>query len=36
LPGCGYQLIIFRAHSGLLGSEGGIIKKTCLFTNEPL
>lgn len=35
LPGCGYKLIIFRAHSGLLGSEGGIINRTCLFTNEP-
>lgn len=30
-----YDLIIFRAHSGLLGSEGGTIKRTCLFTNEP-
>jgi len=35
LPGHGYELIIFRAHSGLLGSEGEVIKRTCLFTNEP-
>ena len=35
LPTYGYKLIIFRAHSGLLGREGEIIKKTCLFTNEP-
>ena len=35
LPGCDYKLIIFRAHSGLLGREGEIIKRTCLFTNEP-
>jgi hypothetical protein len=35
LPSCGYKLIIFRAHSGLLGSKGQTIKRTCLFTNEP-
>ncbi len=35
LPTYGYKLIIFRAHSGLLGSEGQIIKRTSLFTNEP-
>ena len=35
LPGHGYKLIIFRAHSGLLGREGKTIKRTCLFTNEP-
>jgi len=35
LPGYGYDLIIFRAHSGLLGREGETIEKTCLFTNEP-
>jgi hypothetical protein len=35
LPSCGYKLIIFRAHSGLLGSEGQTIPRTCLFTNEP-
>ena len=35
LPGYGYKLIIFRAHSGLLGSEGEVIERTCLFTNEP-
>jgi len=34
LTGHGYKLIIFRAHSGLLGSEEEIIKRTCLFTNE--
>ena len=35
LPSYGYGLIIFRAHSGLIGSEGEMIKRTCLFTNEP-
>jgi len=35
LPGNGYELIIFRTHSGLLGKEGEITKRTCLFTNEP-
>ncbi len=35
LPGYGYDLIIFRAHSGLLGREGETIEKTCLFTDEP-
>ena len=35
LPGLGYKVIIFRAHAGLLGMEGEIIKRTCLFTNEP-
>jgi hypothetical protein len=35
LPGYGYELIIFRAHSGLLSEEGRAIKRTCLFTNEP-
>ena len=35
LAGHGYKLIIFRAHSGLLGTEGKIIKRTCLFTNAP-
>jgi hypothetical protein len=34
LPSYGYKLIIFRAHSGLLGSEGQTIERTCLFTNE--
>jgi len=34
LPEPGYKLIIFRAHSGLLGSEGEVIERTCLFTNE--
>jgi hypothetical protein len=35
LPAHGYQLIIFRAHSGLLGAGGKTIAKTCLFTAEP-
>ena len=35
LPGLGYKVIIFRAHAGLLGMEGEIIERTCLFTNEP-
>jgi len=34
LPGRGYELIIFRAHSGILEGEGGTILKTTLFTNE--
>ncbi len=34
LPGYGYRLIIFRAHSGLLISEGEVIKRTSIFTNE--
>jgi hypothetical protein len=34
LPDQGYRLIIFRAHSGLLGSGGKAIPKTCVFTNE--
>jgi hypothetical protein len=35
LPSMGYKLIIFRAHAGILGSGGEMIKKTCLFTYEP-
>jgi len=35
LPGYGYELIIFRAHSGLIGSKEERIERTCLFTNEP-
>ena len=35
LPSHGYKLIVFRAHSGLLGSKGQTIRRTCLFTNEP-
>jgi len=35
LPSYAYDLIIFRAHSGLLGSNGKIIRRTCVFTNEP-
>lgn len=31
----GYKLILFRAHSGLLGRKGEAIKRTCVFTNEP-
>jgi len=34
LPGYGYDLIIFRAHSGLLAGSEGVINNTCLFTNE--
>ncbi|GAG80208.1 unnamed protein product, partial [marine sediment metagenome] len=34
LPGYGYELIIFRAHSGLLRGKGERIERTCLFTNE--
>lgn len=34
LPGYGYKLIVFRAHSGLLAAEG-VIRTTSLFTNEP-
>jgi len=34
LPSYGYELIIFRAHSGLLGNKGETIERTCLFTNE--
>ena len=30
----GYKLIIFRAHSGLLGGGDFVIPKTVLFTNE--
>jgi hypothetical protein len=35
LPESGYKVVIFRAHSGLLGSTGKAIYKTCIFTNEP-
>jgi len=35
LPTLDYQLIIFRAHSGLLSSEEGVVRVTTLFTNEP-
>jgi hypothetical protein len=35
LPGHGYDLIIFRTHSGLLGKDDETIKRTCLFTSEP-
>jgi hypothetical protein len=34
LPTYGYKLIIFRAHSGILGQDGEIIPRTVLFTNE--
>jgi hypothetical protein len=35
LPSYGYKLILFRAHSGIMGSEGQLIKRTFLFTSEP-
>jgi hypothetical protein len=35
LPSAGYSLIIFRAHSGLLGNGRKAEQKTCLFTNQP-
>ena len=35
LPGYGYNLIIFRAHSGMLAADGQEIERTLLFTNEP-
>jgi len=34
LPQMDYQLIIFRAHSGLLSGEEGVVRMTTLFTNE--
>jgi hypothetical protein len=34
LPTHGYKLIIFRAHSGLLGEGDLYVPKTILFTNE--
>lgn len=34
LPTHGYKLIVFRAHSGLLGGGDFVIPKTVLFTNE--
>ena len=35
LPTYGYELIIFRVHSGLLGVDPEVINKTWLFTTEP-
>jgi hypothetical protein len=35
LPESGYSLIIFRAHSGLMGPGPKANQKTCLFTNQP-
>jgi len=35
LPTYGYELIIFRVHSGLLGVDPKIINRTWLFTTEP-
>ena len=36
LPSLGYQLIIFRAHSGfLITPQGETVYRTWLFTNEP-
>jgi hypothetical protein len=34
LPALGYRLIIFRAHSGLMGNGRKTDQKTCLFTNQ--
>jgi hypothetical protein len=34
LPALGYGIVIFRAHSGLLGTGEKRIQKTCLFTNQ--
>ena len=34
LPEKNYRLIIFRAHSGLLSGEEGVVRMTTLFTNE--
>jgi hypothetical protein len=34
LPTHGYKLIVFRAHSGLLGEDEEVHYKTTLFTNE--
>ncbi len=34
LPQMNYQLIIFRAHSGLLSGEEGVVRITTVFTNE--
>jgi hypothetical protein len=34
LPEKGYQLIIFRAHAGILGTGDKVVQKTYLFTNE--
>jgi hypothetical protein len=35
LPAARYSLILFRAHSGLLGNGTKADQKTCLFTNQP-
>ena len=35
LPARGYNLIIFRAHSGILALDGEEIERTVIFTNEP-
>lgn len=35
LPALGYRILIFRAHSGLLGNGTKASQKTCLFTNQP-
>ena len=35
LPGYGYDLMIFRAHSGTMEADGQEIERTLLFTNEP-
>jgi hypothetical protein len=35
LPAQGYEVIIFRVHSGLLGVDPKVASKTWLYTNEP-
>ena len=35
LPTYGYQLILFRVHSGLLGVDPKVTNRTWLFTAEP-
>jgi hypothetical protein len=35
LPDMAFDLIIFRAHSGLITGEEGPVSETTLFTNEP-
>ena len=35
LPAQGYEVIIFRVHSGLLGVDPKVADKTWLYTNEP-
>ncbi len=35
LPKCGYKIIVFRVHSGLIEAQGQELLKTAIFTNEP-